>query len=129
MHLVSAKIPFATGGVAQLGERMNGIHEVKSSILSVSTKTKTTPKGVVFGIFANKKVASLDRNWSAEKENKAFGKVVNKLSDFRKPKKFSRLLFKCMLQLNKYLTMTRLTCKLPEFNKCDAYVSTMLRRN
>ena len=27
---------------------MNGIHEVKSSILSVSTKTKTTPKGVVF---------------------------------------------------------------------------------
>ncbi len=26
------------GGVAQLGERLNGIQEVKSSILSVSTK-------------------------------------------------------------------------------------------
>ena len=33
-----------------MGERMNGIHEVKSSILSVSTKTKTTPKGVVFAL-------------------------------------------------------------------------------
>ena len=29
----------AYGGVAQLGERLNGIQEVKSSILSVSTKT------------------------------------------------------------------------------------------
>ena len=29
---------FKYGGVAQLGERLNGIQEVKSSILSVSTK-------------------------------------------------------------------------------------------
>ena len=29
-----------SGGVAQLGERLNGIQEVKSSILSVSTRKK-----------------------------------------------------------------------------------------
>ena len=33
------------GGVAQLGERLNGIQEVKSSILSVSTKKPFTSSG------------------------------------------------------------------------------------
>ena len=33
------------GGVAQLGERLNGIQEVKSSILSVSTNTESYPFG------------------------------------------------------------------------------------
>ena len=33
------------GGVAQLGERLNGIQEVKSSILSVSTNSRSYPFG------------------------------------------------------------------------------------
>ena len=33
---------FKYGGVAQLGERLNGIQEVKSSILSVSTRKPTS---------------------------------------------------------------------------------------
>ena len=37
------------GGVAQLGERLNGIQEVKSSILSVSTKNAPYPLG--YGAF------------------------------------------------------------------------------
>ncbi len=37
---VSAKIPFAVGGIAQLGERLNGIQEVSGSIPLISTKTK-----------------------------------------------------------------------------------------
>jgi hypothetical protein len=32
-----AMINFALGGVAQLGERLNGIQEVASSILAIST--------------------------------------------------------------------------------------------
>ena len=39
------------GGVAQLGERLNGIQEVKSSILSVSTMNVV----MAFIIFENKK--------------------------------------------------------------------------
>ena len=43
----------ALGGVAQLGERLNGIQEVKSSILSVSTKkrSQTAKLGVWFLFF------------------------------------------------------------------------------
>ena len=40
------------GGVAQLGERLNGIQEVKSSILSVSTKSlETLSVSRLFSVF------------------------------------------------------------------------------
>ena len=33
--------PFRYGGIAQLGERLNGIQEVSGSIPLISTRTKT----------------------------------------------------------------------------------------
>ena len=43
-------VPFY-GGVAQLGERLNGIQEVKSSILSVSTKKTENSLFLLFSVF------------------------------------------------------------------------------
>ena len=45
------KVSGSHGGVAHLGERLNGIQEVESSILFVSTKI---PKPQGFGIFCIK---------------------------------------------------------------------------
>ena len=39
---------FAVGGIAQLGERLNGIQEVSGSIPLISTKTKKTSKRRLF---------------------------------------------------------------------------------
>ena len=36
------------GGIAQLGERLNGIQEVSGSIPLISTKTKSTSQDVLF---------------------------------------------------------------------------------
>ena len=38
------------GGIAQLGERLNGIQEVSGSIPLISTKAKNTPSGVFFAL-------------------------------------------------------------------------------
>ena len=50
---VSAKIPFAVGGIAQLGERLNGIQEVSGSIplISTSFQSRKALKSKGFGAF------------------------------------------------------------------------------
>ena len=56
------------------GERMNGIHEVKSSILSVSTTKIRQPKGCLFSLVETERRCRRQRNYPL-RSNKARGEA------------------------------------------------------